>query len=357
MDLDHYYPKLRVRNSWDFENQTSGKLVLAHSASINESVRSFDIETSQNSDGDSRSTSDENYFNLPGLEENFPHTDTSPQLSVSIPNFTETELYQEETKEQSGDTLEDLYREIQRTETEDSSTNRYVESNISDSSPNRYLNSNASSPLANTSTSVLTVVENGDGSNQELGSFQIKEDKGLDDFQMDFVIPTPEKTSEWGSACLKLTRSKSCKASLTTSLSSDWFQKGEKFQSTPPIVLEKVFTGRPGGLQKKLPALNYGAETEKLSRNGSQSSAGRDSADELKPLDIKPSIDDNGISSSTSDAGTKEKADLPNKKPLAGSEVSFHCICQTFLQLAKSLLSDGKAKIYEHTNSTFHVPF
>lgn len=342
MDLDHYYPKLRVRNSWDFENQTSEKLVLAHSASINDSVRSFEIETSQNSDGHSRSTSDENFLNLPGLEEDFMHRDSSVRLSVSVPNLIEIDLYQEETKEQSGENLGDLYKEAQCTETEDSSTNRYVESNMSDSSPNRYLNSNASSPLANTATSVLTVVDNGDSSNQESGSPQLKEDSDLNSFQMDFVIPTPEKTSEWGSTCLKLTRSKSCKACLTASSSSDWFEKVEKFQHTPPIILEKIFTGRPGSLQKKLPVLNYGSEIEKLSRNSSQASAGRASVDEPKSQDIKPSDDDNSTSTSALDAGTKETADLLSNKPLADSEVSFHFLMSPSLQLAKNLLLDGK---------------
>ncbi|KAF3440264.1 hypothetical protein FNV43_RR18548 [Rhamnella rubrinervis] len=321
MELDHYYPKLRVRNSWDFENQSSQKLILAHSTSINDSVRSFEIETSQNSDGHSRSTSDENFLNLPGLEGDFLQADSSVRLSVSVPNLIEIDLYQEETKEQSGENLGDLFKEAQCTETEDSSTKGYVDSNVSDSSPNRYLNSNASSPLANTATSVLMVVDNGDSSNQESGSPQLKEDNELNSFQMDFVIPTPEKTSEWGSTCLKLTRSKSCKACLTTSLSSDWFEKVEKFQNTPPIILEKIFTGRPENLQKKLPALNYGSETEKLSRNGSQASAGRASVDEPKPQDIKPSAGDNSTSTSTLDAGTKETADLPSKKPLPDSEV------------------------------------
>lgn len=327
-----------MRNSWDFENQTSQKLVLAHSASINDSVRSFEIETSQNSDGHSRSTSDENFLNLPGLEEEFMHTD-SVQLSGSAPNLIEIDLYQEETEEQSGENLGDLYKEAQCTETEDSSTNRYVESNMSDSSPNRYLNSNASSPLANTATSVLTVVNNGDNSNQETGSPQLKEDNGLNSFQMDFVIPTPEKTSEWGSTRLKLTRSKSCKACLTTNSSSDWFEKVEKFQNTPPIILEKIFTGRPESLQRKLPALNYGSDTEKLARNGFQASAGGASVDEPKPLDIKPSVDDNSTSTSTLDAGTKETADLPSKKPLSDSEVSFHFLSSHSFTIGQNFLA------------------
>ncbi|VVA36777.1 PREDICTED: kinesin [Prunus dulcis] len=41
----------------------------------------------------------------------------------------------------------------------------------------------------------------------------------------------------------------------------------EKNESTPPpIDFEKSFTGRPEGVQKKLPSSNYGGENERLSR-------------------------------------------------------------------------------------------
>ncbi|XP_048335239.2 kinesin-like protein KIN-7C [Ziziphus jujuba] len=322
VDMDHYYPKLRVRNSWDFENQTSGKLAFAHSQSINDSVRSYEIETSQNSDAQSRSSSDEIFLQIPELEETFLHNDSSPRLSVGVPNYVEIDLYQEETKEQSGENLDDLYKEA---ETEDSSTNRYVESNMSDSSLTRCVNSNASSPVANTATSVLTIVDNGDNSNQEfLETSSIKEDKTVNGFQSSFIIPSPEKTSEWvsGSTFLKLPRSRSCKASLTTTLSPDWFEKVERIQSTPPVTFEKNFTGRPEGLQKKLPALNYGDDNKRLSRNGSKASARSAAVDEPQSPKTVSTKDDNITNIDSSADGTVEKSVLstPIEEPLADSK-------------------------------------
>lgn len=331
--MDHYYPKLRVRNSWDFENQTSGKLVFAHSQSLNESVRSYEIETSQNSDGQSRSSSDEIFLQIPELEETFMHTESSPRLSVGVPNYVEIDLYQEETKEQSGENLDDLYREV---ETEDSSTNRYVESNMSDSSLTRCINSNASSPIANTATSAVTVVDNGDNSNREfLETPSIKEDKKVNCFQTSFIIPSPEKTSEWvsDSTCLKLPRSRSCKASLTTTPSSDWFEKVEKVQSTPPITFEKNFTGRPEGLQKKLPALNYDADNKRLSKNGSKASVGSAAVNEPQSPETISSKDENMTYIVSSAARTVEKSILStsSEKPLADSKVNFHFLLSPIL--------------------------
>lgn len=315
-DLDRYYPKLRVRNAWDIEIQTSGAPVQPVSQGRANSVRSFG--TSQYSDGDSGSSSDETLFQLPDLEESFLHTDSSRQLSVGIPNFVDGNLHQEESKERYDGNSEDLCKEVRCIEMEESGTNRYVVSNVSDSSASRYQNSNMSSPMANTATSGLTMVENGDGTNQELESPLLNR-KG-------FLIPSSEQTSQWLSekdmfshSFLKLRRTRSCRARLMNSWSSCWFETMvEKNESTPPpIDFEKSFTGRPEGVQKKLPSLNYGGENERLSRNGSQASARSDTVEECKAQNTTFTTDDKSTECSTLAEGTEEMTDTQCNTQLA----------------------------------------
>ncbi|KAL6274056.1 hypothetical protein ACE6H2_024748 [Prunus campanulata] len=315
-DLDRYYPKLRVRNAWDIEIHTSGAPVQPVSHGRANSVRSFG--TSQYSDGDSRSSSDETLFQLPDLEENFLHTDSSRQLSVGIPNFVDGNLHQEESKERSDGNSEDLCKEVRCIEMEESGTNRYIVSNISDSSASRYQNSNMSSPMANTATSGLTMVENGDGTNQELESPLLN--------QKGFLIPSSEQTSQWLSekdmfspSFLKLRRTRSCRARLMNSWSSCWFEMMvEKNESTPPpIDFEKSFTGRPEGVLKKLPSLNYGGENERLSRNGSQASARSATVDECKAQNTTFTTDDKSTECSSLAEGTEEMTDTQCNTQLA----------------------------------------
>ncbi|KAM1501996.1 hypothetical protein COP2_027630 [Malus domestica] len=268
-DLERYYPKLRGQVSWDFEMKMAGAPVRAVSRGRANSVRSFG--TSQYSDGDSRTSSEETLFQLPDLEENFMHTDSSRQLSDGIPNFVDGNLHQEESKEQFDGNSEDFCKEVRCIEMEESGTNRYIVSNISDSSASRYQNSNMSSPFANTATSGLTTVENGDGTNQELES------------------PLPKQK--------------------------------EKNESTPAIEFEKKFIGRPEGFQKKLPSLNYGAETERLSRNASQASARSVAIDERKAQDTKSTTDDKVTESSTLVEGAEETTNTQCNTQLADSVV------------------------------------
>ncbi|KAL6227055.1 hypothetical protein ACLB2K_001014 [Fragaria x ananassa] len=326
-DLDRYYPKLRVRTSWEnIEIQPSGIPGLAGSHHRRGSVRSFG--TSQYSDVDSRTSSDDTLLQLPDFEENFliPHTFSSSQLSVSFPNSIDANLHQEENKEQSDVNSEDVCKEVRCIEMEESHTNRYVASHISDSSRSRYQNSNQSSPAANTATSGLTLVENGDGTNKEMQS-PLLNHKG-------FVIPSPEKISQWlpekempTPLIYKLRRSRSCKASLVTSFSSCWFEMVEKNEntpliefeksyneSTPPTEFEKKFVGRPKGLQKKLPSFKYDGEIERLSRNDSQS-------DECKPQNTESATNDESIETSSLVEETKEATTTDDKTTESNSLV------------------------------------
>ncbi|KAG2694237.1 hypothetical protein I3760_08G132500 [Carya illinoinensis] len=347
--LDHHYPKLRVRTSWIFENQMSETTVLADPHCLDVGVRSCDA--SQYSGGHSRSSSDDNLFQLPDFEQNFSPKHSSPHLMVTVPKFVGPYCYQEETEEQTDDKSEDICKVVQCIEMEEPITNRFLELNMSDSSPkiyvnskmsdsspdryvnkklfdsslNKYTNSSMSSPVANTATSRLMAVENGDKANQELGSHLSKEDKYLKSFVPGFVVPSPESPSPLSienympsSKCLRLTRSRSCKSSLMTSMTSPWFEKVEKHESTP-IGFEKDFTGRPEGLQRKLSTLKYDAFIDSLSRSKSQTSAGIVGSDELKVLDAKSPVDEDSNSRCTSTAGINEMILEMEPKPIASA--------------------------------------
>lgn len=320
------YPKLRVQSSWDFDNQISETPVLADRHSVDVSVRCFDA--SQYSDGHSRSSSDENFFQLPDFQQRLLQTMSSPQFSGSVRNSVGTDQHQEEVEEYTDEKSEDLCKEVRCIEMEEPSTNRCVDSNMSDLSPSKHVNSNTSSPGANTATSGLTVDLDGDRANPELGSPFLNKDTELKSFHPDFVIPSPEKPSPWlmeedmsSSRCLRLPRSRSCKASLMTSLSSSAFEKIEKDEKTPPIGFERDFIGRPVGLQMKISTLMFGANIDSFSRSNSQASVSSAAFDEIKEQKAKGSIDENSISRSTSVAGTNEMADLQCDNKHADHEV------------------------------------
>ena len=324
MDLDQYYPKLRVRNSWDFENQTPRTLVFAGSKCLDRSTNSF---TSHNSDGQS-CHSDENFFQLPDFDENSLPTDSSsPRLSVRIPNFDEIDLHQEETKEHSDGNSDDLFKEVRCIEVEEQSTKRPQDFHTSDISPKRSLNSNVSSPQQKTAITGLTVVKNEDSVNEELGSPTLKKNKDLNSLQTGFLIPSPENPSQWlldkelsGFAYLKLTRSRSCKARLNTNSYSHWFEREEKDECTPPIIFEKSFTGRPEGLQMKVPSLNYGAEIETLKRNGSQEVVSRnDSQKTLSRNNSQTTLWRTDSQKTLSRNGSQDKLSRNGSRSSAGS--------------------------------------
>lgn len=91
-------------------------------------------------------------------------------------------------------------------------------------------------------------------------------------------------TSLVSSGSIKLSRSRSCRASLMTCLSD--FETAEESQSTPPHVFENDFTGRPesGALRKhwKLPPTIYGANNAKFTRSDSLNSDCSSFIDEAK---------------------------------------------------------------------------
>ena len=280
--MDPQYPNLHMRNSWNFENQREEPNVL--SLDGEESVRSFDA--SQYSDGHSFS-SDDNLFQLPDLEKNLLVRSSPPGLPVKRTDAAPNDLDQKSIEDQHE---EDNCKEVRCIELEDVITNTHKHSNSADLRSHTYTDSNASSPSANTAILGLVVVDNRDKEKVvDLSSSLSKEDKRLNNMHQDFVLPSPKEisvcmtgNSTSSSRTLKLSRSRSCKASIMRNLSSDWFEDVDVIQNTPPIGIEKAFPGRPEGFPKNIYALNYNANAERLSCNGHGNSVQNSSVDDVQ---------------------------------------------------------------------------
>ncbi|XVF15873.1 hypothetical protein REPUB_Repub09cG0193700 [Reevesia pubescens] len=305
---DPQYPKLRVRNSWDFENSIIATPVLA-----------VGVRSCTPSDRQSCS-SEESFLQLPDFKLNIPYPISSPQMSPEIPIFVGSNLLQEENGEQVDENSEALCKEVRCIDSGRSSMSRYSDSNLSESSPKIYQNYNMSSPRENTAISGLMDVGNEDRSKRESRSPHSKNNSN----QPDIAIPSPEKQHLWQlkeeiSSCrsLKLTRSRSCKANLMTGLTSQWIERVEKDKSTPPVGNEKDFTGRPDSLRRKLSALKYDLKIEGLSRNGSQSSLTIAAGVELKAQNVPTPDDQKNTGFCTSIGGTEEMSNLKYEKLLA----------------------------------------
>ncbi|XP_027191545.1 kinesin-like protein KIN-7E isoform X2 [Cicer arietinum] len=107
---------------------------------------------------------------------------------------------------------------------------------------------------------------------------------------------------------IKLTRSRSC---------SEYHMTGSpetgEMERTPANGFETGFPGRPDGLWRKFPPLNYDDST-RFSRNDSQSSIGSPSVDELRGNSMRTSADDDVTSIHTFVAGMKEMVKLEYEK-------------------------------------------
>ncbi|KAG2408779.1 Kinesin-like protein [Vigna angularis] len=313
--LGHQYPKLRVRNSFDFENRTA-ELPNSLSFDCIESIRSFDA--SQYSDGHSIS-SDENYFQLPDLEKSLPVRISSPALSVESFDDARNDLDQKSV-EQHEDNLEERCREVRCIGSEDIITNTHQHSNSADISKILFTESVASSPTV----SGLTEVDNRDKENPDLWSAGLKDNKEINSLEERFVLPSPQKISRSltqsgasSSKTVKLTRSRSCKATLMRDTSSDWFDQEEMIQNTTPIGIEKDFNGTPEGPQKKTSTLNYNANAERLSWDDHENSL--ESTVDIQ--NTKTYIDNERCDDNSLPPGEKEKDDLESSNLQANPEV------------------------------------
>ncbi|KAL7223839.1 hypothetical protein ACSBR1_025316 [Camellia fascicularis] len=304
------YPRLQVRKSPECENPVPETSPVASPHSLNIGVRA--VNRSLYSYGHSGRSSDDHYIQiLPEFEENFVPNDTSPQLLVGASMFIQSNSGRswDMIEEKTNGTSEDLCKEVRCIEAEES---------------NR-----SSSPEQNTEISESMVAGNGDTTDQEFVSPPLKDDS-MSSYIPHFVAHSHEKPSPWplteymsGSQSLKLTKSRSCKASLMTSPYSTWFEKVENNDNehTPPNGFEKEFTGRPEDIRRRLYELNYGANIERLSRKGSQSSIGSVAAIDLEAHRGRTSTDDNITSVNTCIVRMEEKAELQQEKQVADNPV------------------------------------
>jgi len=167
--------------------------------------------------------------------------------------------------------------------------------------------------------------------NEDTGDSQVQEnstllEQRLQDVQStidSLVCPSPDEQSPLVMSenvsnyrNLKLTRSWSCTEHHMTGSPES---VGE-IQRTPANGFDKGFPGRPDGLRKKFPQLNYDGSI-KLLRNGSQSSMGSLSVDDLRASSIRTSADEDIGSIQTFVAGMKEMVKQEYEKQLVDGQV------------------------------------
>ncbi|KAG5530263.1 hypothetical protein RHGRI_030584 [Rhododendron griersonianum] len=284
------YPHLHVLRSPECENPILSTSPVADPRSLDAAVRT--IDSYQYSYGHSESSSDDHCIPLPDFEETFMQNDTSPRLLVPTSKFIRSNSAQswDEIEEQTNGTSDDLCKEVRCIEIEESRTNHNSESS-------------RSSPEDNTEISELLMHGHEDKTGQEFVSMPVKEDREVR-YMAPLIVPSPEKSFPWAlakytcsSQSLKLTKSRSCNASLLTSPSTPRFDEVGNYENTPPNGLEKEFTGRPENIRRKLSELSYCDDVERLSRKGSCSSVGNAAAteveaqkDETLPHDTVPSL-------------------------------------------------------------------
>lgn len=264
-------------------------------------------------------SSEESFLQLPDFKLNIPHHSSSPRLSPKIPNFVAINHRLEENGDHVDENSEAVCKEVRCIDSGRSSMNTYSNSNLSVSSPKIFQKYNMSSPRGSSAVSGLINVGNEARLKWESSSLHWKNSSN----HLDVAIPSPEKPCLWrpqeeisSHRSLKLTRSRSCKASLVTDLTSKWIERVEKDESTPPIGNEKDFTGRPESIRRKLSALKYDLQNKGLSRNGSQTSA-----TSATVFEVKAQISMNESQSSLTSA-TDETSNLKHEKKLANLAVS-----------------------------------
>jgi len=329
-----------MTNNWNFETRREEPNVL--SIDCEESVRSFDA--SQYSDGHSIS-SDDNLFQLPDLEKDLMVRNSSPRLPITSNDAAQNDLDQKNIEDQDE---QEYCKEVRCIELEEPITNQHTHSNSEYLRSNTYSDSSASSPRAKTDLQGSIVVDDVNKNDTDFCSSGIKEDKTMNHLREYFALPTPESSTPWptensrissssSSRPSRLSRSRSCKASLMKNLPSDWFEDDEEIQNTPPVGNEKDFTGRPEGFLKKVHTLNYNANAE---RNSMESSA----------------ADESGINGLLT-TKRKETENLKRLNLLADHEVSFffevflvlfsfHFLLALFPSHDYKILATGSIDIY-----------
>ncbi|XP_062076906.1 kinesin-like protein KIN-7E [Humulus lupulus] len=239
------HPKLQASNKWEDEGSLSESSNMADPSSNR--VRRYNNPRYDDGDSESNPEDPEDDTN-----DHYLSDDASSQLLIRK-NFVHTNL-----SHSQGDTTEDhddYCKEVQCIEMEESSRHKSSESL-------------ASASDGNEGTSGLASSGNINVNGQEVMSNSVNRDRELDLMHNGFTSDVPSYRS------FSLTKSRSCRANLMTSLSSP-----DKADRTPPNGFEKGFLGRPESLGQKFSLLSFDSKNTRLSRNDSQSSHGSVSVD------------------------------------------------------------------------------
>ncbi|XP_073041304.1 kinesin-like protein KIN-7E [Primulina eburnea] len=338
------YPHLRVQKSPEGEIQEQESSILAD-------PHSLDVDNKTFSDGLSRTSSEDHFAKIPYFNENFESNNATPRILISSSNFNEGDSSHgwEDIEKRSNGTLEDLCREVRCIETEKLSDIGSVKS------------SNLHSEENNGFSEVILSV-NGDrgeskspspplGREQEpplKGDNELKADEGfrpiplkktqekisssLNDIR-ESIPPMFKKGSEVGSIhfldiasleklslthelatdssvsrSLKLTRSRSCTASMvTTDSASPWFKIVDYNENTSSMGSER----EKESFERKIPPINFNFYMDKLSTKDSHCSPENTSDIEIGAPYIEFSTAEDFICCS---ADTSEKTKLPTEK-------------------------------------------
>ncbi|XP_010444813.1 PREDICTED: kinesin-like protein KIN-7H isoform X1 [Camelina sativa] len=284
--LEHQYPKLRVRSTWDSENTTPLSPISAHRSSISPRSTEYSYEENvfQLSDFRIDSTSSSPLQQLafvtsfPKVPLDIHGTETIHQSHVHIEEIADQPHVQEDPFDETADenSSEDNCREVRCIETEKSDITISPEEDIPERSPGKCEAVHVQEPVCVTEPKNLqlpTEVKNEEeervkevtgASPQPKQESYLKENPPLCDFECspdkldtsmsnlrgnptppELITPSSEKPFFWNRerdsqplAGMRLTRSQSCRASLLWSSSSSWV---EKDADTPPSWYEKEF--------------------------------------------------------------------------------------------------------------------
>ncbi|CAA0839213.1 ATP binding microtubule motor family protein [Striga hermonthica] len=277
------YPHLRVHKSPENELRASSILSDPHS---------LDIDTRTCSGGHSRSSSSGQIVKVPYFEDDFANTTASPRILTS----TSSERYsyhgwEDIEKQSNGTSSEDLCREVRCIETQESSEKSdkkftsllCPEENTCFPEVEEYVNENGQNlefPLSPTldKDHVFQSTPLVDGDEITVSSNGYEEGKENSSTARFPDVPslknpsfsTPEQVKDSlpvSPMLLRLTKSRSCKASITDS-SSPWLKTIEFSETSSSIESKR----ENAGFEKKLSPLSFESDAKSLLRKDSQSS-------------------------------------------------------------------------------------
>ncbi|RDX67618.1 Kinesin-like protein KIN-7E, partial [Mucuna pruriens] len=227
---------------------------------------------------------------------------------LRIREFNNPHYNNEDSESSPGKHPDECCKDVQSVELEESSRDdlEYLDPSVSD---NRVLALPLYGEEDVVSEETLIRVNEDREERQDNATYGALEQR-LDDAQLSNGSSLAMSATVLNSRSLKLTRSLSCREYYMTGSSSE---KAGEMERTPANSSEKCFPGRPDGLQRKFLPLTYGAST-KLSTNGSPSSIGSPSMDELRTNSTRTDVNEDITSLQTFVAGMKEMVKVEYEK-------------------------------------------